>query len=115
MASPPTSSLASYCPDLGDWPASWEIDDGDQIVGQRISTCLTTQRLFRQRIRKTEGFPFDAILSSHCLPTGDNAPFWTDDYDEFLHWREARLWQEIKLVTGISDATNLEAEPDNVD
>lgn len=36
----PTSSLASYCPGLADWPASWEIDDGDQIVGQRIVEAL---------------------------------------------------------------------------
>ena len=63
-------------------------------------------------IRNTDSFPFDAILSSHCLPTGDDAPFWTDDYDEFLIWREARLWQEIKLVTGITVATDLEAEED---
>ena len=40
MASASASSLASYCPDLNDWPASWEIDDGDQIVGQRIVEAL---------------------------------------------------------------------------
>ena len=40
MASASTSSLAGYCPDLNDWPASWEIDDGDQIVGQRIVEAL---------------------------------------------------------------------------
>jgi hypothetical protein len=76
------------------------------ISNRAPSDYLTT-------IRNTDGFPFDAILSSHCLPTGDNSPFWTDDYDKFLDWREARLWQEIKLVTGITDATNLEAGPDD--
>ena len=40
IASAPTSSLAGYCPDLNDWPTSWEIDDGDQIVGQRIVDAL---------------------------------------------------------------------------
>lgn len=41
MTSQPTSSLASYCPDLADWPRSWKIDEGDQIVGQRIVDVLS--------------------------------------------------------------------------
>lgn len=40
IASPPNSSLASYCPDLADWPGSWEIDDGDAIIGSRIIELL---------------------------------------------------------------------------
>lgn len=40
MALQPTSSLASYCPDLADWPASWEIDEADRVVGQRIVEAL---------------------------------------------------------------------------
>jgi len=40
MALKPTSLLESYCPDLADWPASWEIDEGDQSVGQRIVEAL---------------------------------------------------------------------------
>ena len=83
----------------------------DRTTNQMISNRAPSDYL--SVIRNTDGFPFDTILSSHCLPTGDNAPFWTDDYDAFLTWREARLWQEIKLVTGITDATNLEAETDN--
>lgn len=80
----------------------------DRTTNQMISNRAPSDYL--SEIRNTEGFPFDSILSSHCLPTGDNAPFWTDDYDAFLAWREARLWQEIKLVTGIADATDLEAD-----
>lgn len=80
----------------------------DRTTNQMISNRAPSDYL--TEILNTEGFPFDAILSSHCLPTGDNAPFWTDDYDAFLAWREARLWQEIKLVTGIIDATDLEAD-----
>ena len=40
MASQQPSSLASYCPDLGDWPASWEIDDGDIVIGASIVEIL---------------------------------------------------------------------------
>jgi hypothetical protein len=61
-------------------------------------------------IHETQGFPFDAVLESHCLPTGDDSPFWTDDYATFLAWRQDRLWQEIKRVTGITEAAELEAE-----
>ena len=34
------SALTNYCPDLADWPGSWEIDDGEHIVGQRIVQVL---------------------------------------------------------------------------
>ncbi|MBU1691603.1 MAG: DUF262 domain-containing protein [Gammaproteobacteria bacterium] len=85
----------------------------DRTTNQMISNRAPSDYL--SVIRSTDGFPFDAILSSHCLPTGDSAPFWTDDYDAFLAWREARLWQEIKRVTGIIEATNLEAEAENME
>jgi hypothetical protein len=60
-------------------------------------------------IRSTTGFPFDAVLASHCLPTGDDSPVWTDDYETFLIWRQDRLWQDIRRVTGVAGATDLEA------
>ncbi len=59
-------------------------------------------------IRKTPGFPFDAVLASHCLPTGASSPFWTDDYEAYLEWRQTKLWNEIKRVTGIEEAADLE-------
>lgn len=40
MASQAPSTLTNYCPDLANWPGSWEIDDGDHIVGQRIVQVL---------------------------------------------------------------------------
>jgi gamma-glutamylcysteine synthetase len=42
------------------------------------------------------------------VPTGANSPFWTDDYETFLTWREKRLWEEIKRVTGAKEASDLE-------
>lgn len=41
IASRSPSALANYCPDLANWPHSWEIDDGDQIIGKRIVETLT--------------------------------------------------------------------------
>ncbi len=78
----------------------------------------TTNQMIRDRapsvylkdIKETAGFPFDDILSSHCLPTGTDAPFWIDDYETFLAWREKRLWQEIKQVTGISGHADIKAK-----
>jgi hypothetical protein len=64
-------------------------------------------------IRATPGFPFDAVLASQCLPTGAQSPFWTDDYDAFLNWRQERLWEEIKRVTGIVQAADLEAQEED--
>jgi hypothetical protein len=45
---------------------------------------------------------------SHCLPTGASSPFWTDDYEAYLEWRQTKLWNEIKRVTGIMEAADLE-------
>jgi hypothetical protein len=42
------------------------------------------------------------------LPTGASSPFWTDDYEAYLEWRQTKLWNEIKRVTGIKEAADLE-------
>jgi hypothetical protein len=75
----------------------------NQIIGDRAPSD------YLAAIRNTPGFPFDVVLASHCLPTGMNSPFWTDDYDTFLDWRQERLWKDIKRVTGAIDAADLEA------
>lgn len=80
----------------------------DRTTNQMISNRAPSD--YMAEIRNTPGFPFDKVLTSHCLPTGAGSPFWTDDYNAFLAWREKRLWQEIKRVTGIVEATDLEAE-----
>lgn len=78
----------------------------DRTTNQMISNRAPSDYL--AQIRKTPGFPFDVVLSSHCLPTGDASPFWGDDYEAFLAWRQERLWQEIKRVTGLVEAADLE-------
>jgi hypothetical protein len=80
----------------------------DRTTNQMISNRAPSQYL--ADIRKTPGFPFDAVLASHCLPTGDESPLWSDDYETFLAWRQERLWQEIKRVTGLVEAADLEVE-----
>lgn len=80
----------------------------DRTTNQMISDRAPSD--YMKEIRGTRGFPFDEVLSSHCLPTGPSAPFWSDDFDAFLIWRQERLWQEIKKVTGAKVATDLESD-----
>jgi hypothetical protein len=79
----------------------------DRTTNQMISNRAPSDYL--AEIRDTPGFPLDTILASHCLPTGSDSPFWSDDYDAFLAWRQERLWKEIMRVTGLKSADDLEA------
>jgi len=80
----------------------------DRTTNQIISNRAPSD--YMAEIRDEPGFPFDAILSSHCLPVGEAGPLWRDDFEAFLDWRQERLWQEIKRVTGITEAADLEVE-----
>jgi len=80
----------------------------DRTTNQMITNRAPSDYL--KEIRNTKGFPFDNVLTSHVLPTGNGSPFWTDDYESFLSWRQERLWQEIRRVTGVKEASDLEAE-----
>ena len=82
----------------------------DRTTNQMISNRAPSDYL--DEIRGTPGFPFDPVLASHCLPTGDDAPFWTDDFEGFLERRQQRLWEEIRRVTGLDEATELMADTD---
>jgi hypothetical protein len=80
----------------------------DRTTNQIISNRAPSDYL--AEIRKTTGFPFDAVLASHCLPNGESSPFWTDDYEAFLTWRQERIWQEIQRTTGLAYAADLESD-----
>lgn len=80
----------------------------DRTTNQMINNRAPSKYL--DDIRKTPGFPFEAVLQSHWLPTGADSPLMSDDYDGFLRWREQRLWQEIKRVTEIKEASDLESD-----
>ncbi len=84
----------------------------DRTTNQMISDRAPSDYL--GDIRKTPGFPFDAVLASHCLPTGKESPLLADDFERFLTWRQDRLWQEIQRVTGASVAADLES-PEEVE
>jgi hypothetical protein len=75
----------------------------NQLISDRAPSDYLTQ------IKNTPNFPFDTILKSHCLPTADDSPLLTDDFEAFLTWRQKELWKEIQRVTGLKDAAVLEA------
>jgi hypothetical protein len=45
------------------------------------------------------------LLQSHLLPSEPDSPLWRNDFDEFLAWRQERLWQDIQRVTGLAHAS----------
>lgn len=80
----------------------------DRTTNQMISNRAPSD--YMKEIRNTKGFPFENVLTSHHLPVGKESPFWTDDYESFLSWRQERLWVEIRRVTGVNEASDLEVE-----
>jgi hypothetical protein len=80
----------------------------DRTTNQMIGNRAPSKYL--KDIRDTPGFPFKEVLSSHCLPTDESSSLWSDDYEAFLAWRQDRLWGEIKRVTGLTEAADLEAD-----
>ncbi|MBP7777878.1 MAG: DUF262 domain-containing protein [Acidobacteria bacterium] len=70
----------------------------DRTTNQMISNRAPSRYL--RDIKATPGFPFDDVLASHCLPTGDGSPLMSDEFEEFLNWRQQRLGQEIAALTG---------------
>lgn len=74
----------------------------NQIISNRAPSAYLAD------IRNTDDFPFDVVIGSHSLPVGENSPLLSDDFDNFLDWRQERLWQEIKRVTGMTEASDLE-------
>jgi hypothetical protein len=80
----------------------------DRVTNQIISNRAPSAYL--AEIKATEGFPFETVLRSHLLPVGVSSPFWSDDYEAFLAFRQQELWQEIKRVTGLAQPSDLENE-----
>ena len=78
----------------------------DRTTNQMIKDRAPSEYL--ADIRKTPGFPFEDVLKSHYLPAGDDTPFWSNDYEAFLAWRQKQLWEAIKQVTGVTVAADLE-------
>lgn len=77
----------------------------DRTTNQMISDRAPSDYL--NEIRKTPNFPFESVLSSHLLPTDSNSPLISDNFEEFLAWREQEIWKQIKLLTGLRDAAHV--------
>lgn len=89
----------------------------DCVLNRTLIDRTTTQMIsdrapsdYLAEIRGTPGFPFDAVLASHGLPTSSDSALVQDDYEAFLAWRQDRLWKEIQRVTGVTVAADLEAD-----
>lgn len=80
----------------------------DRTTNQMISDRAPSDYL--AEIRSTAEFPFDAVLTSHSLPTGAGSVLLKDDYEAFLAWRQERLWKEIQRATGVTVAADLESD-----
>lgn len=50
---------------------------------------------------------FGTLLASHFIPHDPSSPVWQNDFEVFLDRRQSSLWEEIKLVTGVEEASDL--------
>lgn len=80
----------------------------DRTTNQMISDRAPSDYL--AEIKRTKGFPFVHVLTSHGLPAAADSPLLRDDYKAFLAWRQEHLWQEIRCATGATVAADLEAD-----
>jgi len=73
----------------------------DRTTNIRISDRSPSDYL--AEIQKERGNArFKELLDSHLLPSEKGSPFWTDDFESFLNWRQDVLFREIQNVTGLS-------------
>ena len=78
----------------------------DRSTNQLISDRAPSDYL--AEIRSTPGFPFDAILASHGMPSEPDSPLLRDDFEGFLVARQVFFWRHICRVTGTTVAADLE-------
>jgi hypothetical protein len=87
----------------------------DCVLNRTLIDAKTNRRLgkrppsdymeeIRSSLKSAKGSgSFEKLLSSHLLPSGKTSPFWSDDFDEFLDWRQETLWGDIQKLTGLDD------------
>ena len=80
----------------------------DRTTNQMISDQAPKKYL--ATIRDTPDFPFEKVLRSHGLPVGTGSPLEENQFEPYLAWRQEHLWREIQRVTGVTVATDLEAD-----
>jgi hypothetical protein len=73
----------------------------DRETNIRISDRAPSE--YMAEIQKARGDDkFNELLQSHLLPAGNEASlFENNDFEGFLDWREKKIYQEIKSLTGL--------------
>jgi hypothetical protein len=46
---------------------------------------------------------FKKLLESHLLPSGDTSALMSDQFEQFLDWRQDAMWAQIEAATGLAD------------
>lgn len=85
--------------------------DRDCVINHTLIDSATNKRIrdrapskYMAEIRdERDKNKFKELLDSHLLPAGTKSPFWSDDFEGFLNWRQDRISQEIKHVTGLEE------------
>jgi hypothetical protein len=72
----------------------------DRETNNRIRSRAPSDYMAEIRGERGDG-KYSELMTSHLLPSGADSPFWRDDYDAFLDWRQKLLFDEIKVVTGL--------------
>lgn len=92
------------------FPAGYLKDEGetkhvDTVLNHTLIDKLTNIRLGKKApsvyLAEMESELHDAlpgVLRSHGLPSDEDGPLWTNDYDAFLEWRLAHLAGELSTV-----------------
>jgi hypothetical protein len=83
------------------------------LIDRTTNRCIAdrTPADYMAQIRTSLGADkFRELLWSHLLPGDQESPLWRNDFDDFLAWRQDKLWQEIQQVTGVTQATDMMLE-----
>ncbi|HLK13273.1 MAG TPA: DUF262 domain-containing protein [Fimbriimonadaceae bacterium] len=69
----------------------------DPATNKRISN--KNPSVYIREIEQAQG-PIDAVLESHLLPAAPDGPLRKDDLMGFLEWRQGKIAEEVRLLTG---------------
>ena len=76
----------------------------DRETNQRISARAPSDYMAEMK-GELGNTKLASLLISHTLPAGESSPFWSDDFETFLDWRQDALRHQIQRVTESVDAT----------
>lgn len=84
----------------------------DRPTNIRISNRAPSDYMREIQDELDSAYPgkFYELLQSHLLPSGPDSPLWRNDFEGFLTWRQNAIWNEIRRVTGVSEASDLVEE-----